>query len=185
MLYRTLNFPHKEIISKKFNEFCNDNKYNTIGVYWPKNSHEYLFSIPEFKEDVTALNMENYISGITINVIDNVDNNFVHIDPYFPTTHRYRMIFPISGYEKTWISYYESDVDPDLSLYVPNPIDPELKFQHYSDPFSVVKEIGRASFEDVLLIDTYTLHCAFNIENNTRILGLIGLKPDLDINSIP
>jgi hypothetical protein len=185
MLYKILNFPHKEVISQKLDEFCNDNAYNTIGVYWPKESQDFLFSIPEFKEDVTALGISNYISGITINVIDNVDNNFVHIDPYFPNNNRYRMIFPISGYKDTWISYYESAVEPDLSLYVPNPLDPTLKFQHYSDPFSVVKEIDRASFENVLLIDTYTLHCAFNILNNTRILGLIGLKPELDVLSLP
>lgn len=184
MFYKILDFPHKKIISQKLKEYCDNNKYNTVGVYWPKNSNEFLFSIPEFKQDVEFLKIEKYISGLTINVIDNTDNNFVHIDPYFPNNHRYRMIFPIVGYENTWISYFESDTAPDKELYVPNPLDPTLKFQYYSDPFSVVKEITRASFEDVLLIDTYTLHCAFNIENNTRILGLIGLKPDLDINEI-
>ena len=94
------------------------------------------------------------------------------------------MIFPISGYNNTWISYYESNKDPDLELHVPNPVDPSLKFQYYSDPFSAVKEIERASFENVLLIDTYTLHCAFNIANNNRILGLVGLKPELDVSII-
>lgn len=184
MLYKIINFSHKDIISKKLNEYCFDNKYNTLGVYWPKNSNEFLFSIPEFQQDVESLKIDKFISGLTINVIDNTENNFVHIDPYFPNNHRYRMIFPISGYKNTWISYFKSDTIPDKALYVPNPLDPELKFQYYSDPFSVVTEIDRVSFEHVILIDTYTLHCAFNIENNTRILGLIGIKPEFDINLI-
>ena len=179
MKHKHFHFSHQAQIANKLVEFCDSNDYNTYGVYHPDKSLDILSAIPYFTQDALANKIWPYIKGFGINVIDPGKNNFIHIDPWFEGFSRFRLIFPIKGYYDSSVAFYESDNEPDQQIYIDNHLDPDKKFQYFSDE-SNLREIDRVSTETPTVIDTQTLHSARNPGNEIRIIAMIGLDASFD-----
>ena len=181
MMHRNYHFKNQHIISKKLLDMVNQNNYNTYGVYHPNDSYNFLCSITEFVEDATKAGIWPYIRGFSINVINPQSNNFVHIDPWFDTFSRYRFIFPIQNTVNTSVAFYESEHEPDETVYIKNDLDANKTFKYFRDANGKLTEISRVSTEIPAVIDTQTLHSAQNPNDSIRIIAMIGLRDTYDI----
>lgn len=180
MFYKSYVFQHQHLISKQLSLLCHDKGYNTYGVYHPENSLDILSNILEFVQDAKENNIWKYVKGFGINVINPGKNNFIHIDPLFDGFSRYRLIFPINGYKRSSVAFYNSDTMPDQQIYIDNHLDHKKKFQYFSDE-SNLKEIAKVSTETPVAIDTQTLHSAQNPGGEIRIIAMIGLDQKYDL----
>lgn len=180
MFYKQFEYKNQSLISQKLLELCNEKHYNTYGVYHPDNSLDILSELVEFKLDSTQNKIFEYIRGFGINVINPNNNNFIHIDPWFEGFSRYRLIFPISGVDKSSVAFFTSDKIPDKEVYIDNHLDKGKTFKYFSDESNLI-EIARVSTETPTVIDTQTLHSAQNPGKDIRIIAMIGLDSRFDL----
>lgn len=174
MYYKQYSFSNQEKISSVLLELCKERNYDVYGVYHPDRSYQILESIDEFVNDCKDNNIWQYIRGFGINVINPGKNNFIHIDPWFQSFSRYRLIFPISGTQGSSVAFFKSTKTPDKEIYIKNHLDEEKTFKYFSKEDGLI-EIDRVSTESPTVIDTQTLHSAQNPNNEIRIIAMIGL----------
>lgn len=182
--YKYIDIPNIEILQEKIlekipEELLENPSVTFLNRFVPE-LYNTLRNIPEFKTYLKLVQLEKYLTDLTLYVMEGESTFHIHKDPIPAGFNTVRILLPLQGCEDTYTQFYESDAEPTTDYIYPAVGDPQTFIYYKNEDCTLVDQanLGRPYF-----INTQSIHGIYNPNKNLRISMWINFTDEVDLYS--